>query len=126
MYTIERQYPKHLEEPLMSRSIPRASRFTFSCLALVTAFCLGIWPLAASAQPAAKPEAPVPLAPAPPKNPQVQPDGSVVFNLAMPNAAKVELHLEGAAQPFPMTKGAGWRMERHCAQACPSVLQLHL
>ena len=24
----------------------------------------------------------------------------------MPNAAKVELHLEGAAQPFPMTKGA--------------------
>ncbi len=90
----------------MSRSIPRASRFTFSCLALVTAFCLGIWPLAASAQPAAKPEAPVPLAPAPPKSPQVRPDGSVMFNLAMPNAAKVELHLEGAAQPFPMTKGA--------------------
>ena len=93
----------------MSRSIPRYLRFTFSCLVLVTVLCLGIWPVAAAAQQAAKParsEAPVPLAPAPPRSPQVQPDGTTVFNLAMPNAAKVELHLEGAAQPFPMTKGA--------------------
>jgi enterochelin esterase-like enzyme len=98
-----------MEETLMSRSIPRPSRFTFACLALSTALCLAIWPLVAKAQPAAKParsEAPVPLTPAPPKNPQVDPDGSVIFSLAMPNAAKVELHLEGAAQPFPMTKGA--------------------
>jgi len=62
-----------------------------------------------NAQPTAKPvqsEAPVPLAPAPPARPQLQPDGAIIFSLAMPNAAKVELHLEGAAQPFPMTKKA--------------------
>ena len=28
-----------------------------------------------------------------------------MFHLAMPNAAKVELHLEGVKDPFPMTKG---------------------
>jgi enterochelin esterase family protein len=36
----------------------------------------------------------------------LQPDGSILFRLAMPNAAKVELHLEGAKDPFPMSKGA--------------------
>ena len=88
----------------MARPVRPVLQVTF--LLLMT-LCLGIFPLTANAQ-AEKPvrsEAPVPLAPAPPKSPQVQPDGSVAFNLAMPNAAKVELHLEGAAQPFPMTKG---------------------
>ena len=88
----------------MARPVRPVSQIIF--LLLMT-LCLGIFPLVANAQ-AAKParsEAPVPLAPAPPKSPQVQTDGSVVFTLTMPNAAKVELHLEGAAQPFPMTKG---------------------
>jgi enterochelin esterase-like enzyme len=69
-------------------------------------FCAG-WICPASAQQAAKPPesaAPVPLAPAPPTSPALQPDGTVIFHLAMPNAAKVELHLEGTKDPFPMTK----------------------
>ena len=93
----------------MSRSISLRSRFTISSLTFILALCLGLWPLAATAQPAAKParpEAPVPLAAAPPKSPKLQADGTILFRLAMPNAAKVELHLEGAAQPIPMTKGA--------------------
>jgi enterochelin esterase family protein len=34
----------------------------------------------------------------------------MIFRLAMPSAAKVELQLEGSAQPFPLAKGAdgGW------------------
>ena len=63
---------------------------------------------AASAQPAAKPAqsaAPVPLDAAPPSYPELQPDGTAVFHLAMPNAAKVELNLEGVKDPFPMSKG---------------------
>ena len=106
-------YPRNhfhpLEERLMSRSFRAVSRSTVLCVVAVTAFCLGMWPPPAKAQPAARPaasEAPVPLAPAPPKSPQLQPDGTIIFRLAMPNAAKVELHLEGAAHPFPMAKGA--------------------
>ncbi len=49
--------------------------------------------------------APVPLAPAPPKSPQVDAEGDT-FTLAMPNAAKVDLRLEGVHDPIPMTKGA--------------------
>ena len=93
----------------MSRCFRAFSRPTLSCLALGTVLCLGVWPLAVNAQPTARPvqsEAPVPLVPAPPARPQLQPDGAIIFSLAMPNAAKVELHLEGAAQPFPMTKKA--------------------
>lgn len=69
-------------------------------------FCV-IWAGAASAQPAAKPTqsaAPVPLESAPPVDPQLQPDGTIVFRFAMPNATKVELHLEGVKDPLPMTK----------------------
>jgi len=36
----------------------------------------------------------------------LQPDGSVLFQLSMPNAAKVELNLEGMKDPLPMTKSA--------------------
>src|SRR6266853_3262565 len=106
-------YPRNhfhpLEERLMSRSFRAVSRSTVLCVVAVTAFCLGMWPPPAKAQPAARPaasEAPVPLAPATPKSPQMQPDETIIFRLAMPNAAKVELHLEGAAHPFPMAKGA--------------------
>ena len=47
----------------------------------------------------------MPLDAAPPSYPEVQSDGTAVFHLAMPNAAKVELHLEGVKDPFPMSKG---------------------
>jgi len=73
------------------------------------ALCCVVWPCPANAQPAAKPPqsaAPVPLEPAPPTSPQLQPDGTAIFRLAMPNAAKVELHLEGVKDSFPMTKGS--------------------
>ena len=50
--------------------------------------------------------APTPLVSAPPKYPELQPDGSEIFRLAMPNAKSVELHLEGKKDPFLMTKGA--------------------
>jgi enterochelin esterase-like enzyme len=57
-----------------------------------------------SAQPVQRSAAPVPLAPAPPKSPQVDAEGNATFTLAMPNAAKVELHLEGVRDPIPMMK----------------------
>src|SRR5579862_8441041 len=57
-------------------------------------------------QPVQRSSAPVPLVAAPAKSPQVDAEGNATFTLAMPNAAKVELHLEGVREPFPMTKGA--------------------
>ena len=93
----------------MSQPFRKAAQSRFSRLVLVTAICCVVWPCPANAQPAAKPAesaAPVPLAPAPPISPQLQPDGTVIFRLAMPNAAKVELHLEGTKDPLPMTKSA--------------------
>src|SRR6266853_6880092 len=84
----------------------------FSGLILATILSCSIWACPAHAQAAAKPAesaAPVPLAPAPPVSPQLQPDGTVIFQLAMPNAAKVELHLEGTKDPVPMTKSADGR-----------------
>ena len=93
----------------MSRLFRPPALSAFSCLTLVMALCCVVWPCPANAQPAAKPPqsaAPVPLEPAPPTSPQLQPDGTVIFRLAMPNAAKVELHLEGVKDPFPMTKGS--------------------
>jgi enterochelin esterase-like enzyme len=79
----------------------------------MTALGCSLWPGLALAQSAAKPAesaSPIPLAPAPLVSPQLQPDGSLIFRLAMPNAAKVELHLEGMKDPFPMAKAAdgGW------------------
>jgi enterochelin esterase family protein len=55
--------------------------------------------------PASQGTAPVPLVAAPPSYPDVQPDGTAMFRLQMPNAQKVELHLEGQPKPIPMTKG---------------------
>jgi enterochelin esterase-like enzyme len=93
----------------MSKPSRRIALSVFVEGLLLGAICCVLWTCAASAQAPAKPApsaAPVPLEPAPPSSPLVQPDGTVVFRLAMPNAAKVELHLEGAKDPFPMTKGA--------------------
>ena len=112
----------------MSRSCRPVSRSTFWGLAVVMALYLGIGLPSANAQPAAKSaqsEAPVPLAPAPPASPQLQPDGTILFRLAMPNAAKVELHLEGSAQPFPMTEGSEGVWSVSVPKLAP-VLQLHL
>jgi enterochelin esterase-like enzyme len=55
---------------------------------------------------AAEKTAPVPLTAAPPHSPVVSPDASATFQLAMPNAMKVDLHLEGRKDPVPMTKSA--------------------
>jgi len=57
-------------------------------------------------QPVQRPAAPTALVAAPPKNPQVDAEGNATFSLAMPNAAKVELRLEGVKDPIPMAKGA--------------------
>jgi len=81
----------------------------FSGFILATILSCSICACPAHAQAAAKPTEsapPVPLAPAPPVSPQLQPDGTVIFQLAMPNAAKVEFHLEGTKDPLPMTKSA--------------------
>jgi enterochelin esterase-like enzyme len=56
------------------------------------------------AKPVDEKAAPTALVPAPPKYPEVQPDGTVVFRLSMPGATSVELHLEGKKDPLPMTK----------------------
>jgi len=84
------------------------SRHTYFFAAAVVAILSSVGPRTSAAQataPAARSVAPVPLVPAPARSPQVAPDGTVTFHLAMPNAVKVELHLEGAATPFPMEKG---------------------
>jgi len=88
--------------PIFLRRLPR---IVLTFFALATTLFLGSRSNLAAAQQAATSAAPVALAPASPSSPQVMPDGSVNFQLVMPNAAKVELHLEGAARPFPMTKG---------------------
>jgi enterochelin esterase-like enzyme len=93
-----------MSQPFSPDPLSGFSRFIFA-----TILSCSIWACPAHAQDAAKPAdsvAPVPLAPAPPVSPQVQPDGTVIFQLAMPNAAKVELHLEGTKDPLPMTKSA--------------------
>lgn len=62
--------------------------------------------LVAVAQQPAKSTAPVPLVAAPQADPQIQPDGSAVFTLTMPNAQAVGLSLENHKEPMLMTKGA--------------------
>jgi len=61
---------------------------------------------ATQARPVQQSAAPTALVPAPPKSPQVDAEGNATFTLAMPNAVKVELRLEGVKDPIPMTKGA--------------------
>ena len=62
--------------------------------------------LVAVAQRPAASTAPVPLVAAPQADPQIQPDGSAVFTLAMPNAQAVGLNLENHKEPMLMTKGS--------------------
>jgi enterochelin esterase family protein len=61
---------------------------------------------AQQARPADEKASPAPLVAAPAKYPELQPDGTAVFHLAMPTAHNVDLHLEGKKDPLPMTKGA--------------------
>ncbi|MHB8301746.1 MAG: esterase [Acidobacteriaceae bacterium] len=92
--------------PVAARNLP--IHLSLVGLISVMALCPGILPAAAKAQqakPSVPSTSPVRLLPAPPISPQVQPDGTTVFRLAMPNAVAVKLELEGAAHPFPMTKG---------------------
>jgi enterochelin esterase-like enzyme len=91
----------------MSQSLSPDLLSAFSRFVVATILCCSIWGCPVFAQAGAKPsESPVPLEPAPPASPQLQPDGAVLFRLSMPNAVKVELHLEGAKDPLPMTKSA--------------------
>lgn len=71
--------------------------------------CLATSPFAILAQATSKAittTSPAPLVSAPPAYPVVQADGTATFRLAMPNALKVDLSLEGMAKPLPMSKGA--------------------
>ena len=81
---------------------------TILCVALIASPPVAV--LAQSAAPAhaavEQNTAPTPLVAAPPTSPEVQADGTAIFRLMMPNAQKVELHLEGRHDPIPMTKGA--------------------
>jgi enterochelin esterase-like enzyme len=90
--------------PALIRSSQRVSFLA----AVVAALLFSSAPCTSAAQaaaPAARSAAPVPLVAAPVRSLQVAPDGTVTFHLAMPNAVKVELNLEGAEHPFPMAKG---------------------
>ena len=83
-------------------------RRTYLVAAAVAVLFVSVGPRTIAAQAAAPPArsaAPVPLVPAPARTPQVASDGTVTFRLAMPNAVKVGLSLEGVPQPFPMEKG---------------------
>ncbi len=84
-------------------------RFTFPGAmvgALLFASSLGGAMYAQQARPADEKASPAPLVAAPPKYPELQPDGTAVFRLAMPSAQSVDLHLEGKKDALPMTKGA--------------------
>lgn len=72
----------------------------------LSAACLVGVSYAQSSAPAKASEAPVPLVAAPMADPAVQADGSARFQLKMPNAQTVVLHLEGRRDPIAMTKDA--------------------
>jgi enterochelin esterase family protein len=76
------------------------------CAALLCASNFGGALYGQQARPADDKAAPTPLVAAPPKYPELQPDGSATFRLAMPSAQSVDMHLEGKKDAFPMTKGA--------------------
>jgi enterochelin esterase-like enzyme len=102
----------------MSRVFDTGAKCGISRLA-VTALFAGVCGVTAFAQQTSAPAQPAPvqhapvqqsaaptaLVPAPAKSPQVDAGGNATFTLAMPNAQKVELHLEGVRAPFPMIKG---------------------
>jgi enterochelin esterase-like enzyme len=82
----------------------RSVLLSCSTLALVLAAmpCMSSAQAASAAAPVPRSTAPVPLFPAPPVSPTIHPDGSVTFDLLMPHAEKVELRVEGFAEPFLM------------------------
>ena len=94
-------------KPLGMSTNSGISRFVLTAL-FSSALISSAQQTAAPAQPAPvqRSTAPTALIPAPMKSPQVDADGNATFTLAMPNAAKVELHLENVAAPFAMTKRA--------------------
>jgi enterochelin esterase-like enzyme len=85
-------------------------RFTHPCGVMwVALLCTGGFSGALygqQAKPVDEKAAPTALVAAPPKYPELQPDGSAIFRLAMPSAQSVDLHLEGKKDAIPMTKGA--------------------
>ena len=76
------------------------------CAALLCAGNFGGALYGQQAKPADERAAPTALVAAPPKYPELQPDGAATFRLAMPSAQSVDLHLEGKKDALPMTKGA--------------------
>jgi enterochelin esterase-like enzyme len=85
-------------------------RFVFCggmmCAALLCASNCGGALYAQQATAVTEKAAPVPLVAAPTKYPELQTDGTAVFQLAMPSAQTVDLHLEGKKDAIPMIKGA--------------------
>jgi len=81
------------------------SRYVLITL-LLSALTCAAQQTAAPARPVQQSSAPTALVPAPAKSPQVDAEGNATFTLAMPNAQKVELHLENVREPFAMTRGA--------------------
>jgi len=85
----------------------RVCRFALAALTLSACSFAALAQQASAPARAVQPStAPTALVPAPAKSPQVDAEGNTTFTLTMPNAAKVELHLENVREPFAMTKGA--------------------
>ncbi len=63
----------------------------------------------------------VPLVPAPAASPIVHPDDSVTFDLLMPHAEHVELHVEGFAKPFVMERSAASAEPGHWTYTVPPL-----
>jgi enterochelin esterase-like enzyme len=76
---------------------------------------------AALAQVATKSSSPVPLVPAPAAMPIVHPDGSVTFDLLMPHAEKVNVQVEGFAEPFAMHLDKGDNAAGHWTYTLPPL-----
>ncbi len=93
----------------MSRRFAMCAKSGVVCLTLTVLFgflTCAAQQATAPARPVQQSSAPTALVAAPPKSPQVDAEGNATFTLAMPNAAKVELHVENVREPFPVTKGA--------------------
>jgi enterochelin esterase-like enzyme len=92
----------------MSRLLCPAQKFGFSRLVLAALWlsaCISAAQQTAAPAPVQRSAAPTALVPAPAKSPQIDTEGNATFTLAMPNAVKVDLHLENVREPFPMNKG---------------------
>lgn len=88
----------------MSVAIPLCRLVVVSALFAVVPGLLGAQQASIGAASAPRTESPVPLLPAAVATPQVHPDGSVTFTLAMPHAEHVEVQVEGFPKPFAMER----------------------